>query len=281
MRVLLLGGSGLLGTDVRAALVAHDVISPKSSEVDVTDAGAITVAARGVDVVVNAAAYTAVDAAESEVARAFAINADGAANAARAAAAVGARLVHMSTDYVLNGTSEAPIPETASLAPRSVYGNSKAAGELAVRNLHPGPHILRTSWLYGEGGGFPATILRLVSERETVSVVTDQVGQPTWSSDVAERIAQVLEQDIPPGVYHATNSGRASWFDFARAILDQVGLDPNRIVPTDTASFARPAPRPAFSVLSHDGWRQAGLAPMRPWQDALAAAASRGVLNAA
>lgn len=282
MRVLLLGGSGLLGTDLRAALAGHDLIAPSHAELDLTDAAAVEFAARGTDAVVNSAAYTDVDAAETDEAGAFAINAEGAAHAARAATTAGARLIHVSTDYVFDGTSESPLPEETAPAPRSAYGRSKAAGEAAVHELHPAPHVLRTAWLYGAtGSSFPTTILRLAREQDTVSVVTDQIGQPTWSGDVAAQVAAVLESDAPAGIYHATNSGRASWFEFARAVLAEAGLDPERIIPTDSASFPRPAPRPAFSVLGHDAWRRAGLRPMRPWREALAAAASQGVLGAA
>jgi len=269
-RYLIAGANGMLGRDLQRALAGRDVVAPGRRELDVTDADAVRDALAGVDVVVNAAAYTAVDDAESHEDEAYAVNATGAANLAAAAAETGARLVHVSTDYVFRGDATNPYAEDAPLDPLGAYGRTKAAGERLVQERHPGAHIVRTAWLYGAGGpNFVATMLRLAGERDTVRVVTDQVGQPTWSADLAVRIVELLDHEVAPGVYHGTNSGEASWFDLARAVFTGAGLDPERVLPTDAASFVRPAPRPGYSVLGHDGWRAAGLPSMRPWQDAL------------
>ena len=153
------------------------------------------------------------------------------------------------------------------------------SGEIAALAVNPaGAYVVRTAWLYGQHGpNFAATMLRLAASHDTVTVVNDQVGQPTWTSDLAAQLVALVDADAPAGIYHGTNSGRASWFDFARAVFSEAGLDPERVLPTDSAAFVRPAPRPAFSVLGHDAWAAAGLAPMRPWQEALAQASAEGV----
>jgi dTDP-4-dehydrorhamnose reductase len=188
--------------------------------------------------------------------------------------------VQVSTDYVFDGTATEPYAEDTVLAPLGAYGRTKAAGELLVREAHPSPYVVRTAWLYGEhGGNFPKTMLKLAQNRDTVEVVTDQVGQPTWSHDLATAIVGLLDAGAEPGTYHGTNSGRASWFEVARAVFELAGLDPERVHATDSSSFVRPAPRPAFSVLGHAAWSRAGLAPPRPWREALAAALADGALR--
>ncbi|MFZ2965257.1 MAG: sugar nucleotide-binding protein, partial [Rhodoglobus sp.] len=174
-----------------------------------------------------------------------------------------------------------PYAEGAPIAPRSAYGRTKAEGERLVALENPDRHIIvRTAWLYGAGGpNFARTMLRLAEDRETVSVVTDQVGQPTWTADVATAIIRLIDAGIDRGVFHVTNSGSASWFDFARAVFEAAGLDPARVHPTDSAAFVRPAPRPAYSVLGHGAWAAAGLAPLRDWREALDAATAAGVLR--
>lgn len=279
-RYLIAGAGGMLGHDLRHVLAGRDVVALGRADLDVTDADAVRAATAGVDVVINASAYTNVDAAEDDEAAAFAVNVTGAGILADAAAATGARFVHVSTDYVFAGDATTPYAEDTPRAPLGAYGRTKAAGEELVLR-HPTSTVVRTAWLYGEhGGNFARTMLRLASERDTVSVVTDQVGQPTWSRDLADAIVRLLDADAPAGVYHGTNAGQASWFDFARAIFAEAGLDPERVHPTDSAAFVRPAPRPAYSVLGHDRWSAVGLTAPRPWRDALHAAFESGALTA-
>ena len=288
LRWLVTGGRGMLGTDVGRALSergATDVRLLGSSDLDITDRDAVLAAVTDVDVVVNAAAYTAVDAAESDEDAAFAVNALGAENLALAARAAGARLVQVSTDYVFDGSGVEigiePYPEDAPLAPLGAYGRTKAEGERRTRAAHPdGTLIVRTAWLYGaHGTNFPRTMVRLAGVNDTVSVVADQIGQPTWTYDLARWIIDLIEVDAPAGVFHGTNSGQASWFEFAQHVYGSAGLDPARVLPTTSAEFVRPAPRPAWSVLAHDAWRHAGLDTPRPWTEALRDAANEGALT--
>lgn len=281
-RYLVTGAAGMLGQDLQRALSGRDVTALSRADLDITDRAAVSDAVAGHDVVINAAAWTGVDDAESHEDAAAAVNAYGPEVLATAVAATGARLVQVSTDYVFDGTGTHPYAEDEPTRPLGAYGRTKAAGEAAVRSIAPETsYVVRTAWLYGAGGpNFAKTMVRLAASHDTVSVVTDQVGQPTWTADLADQVVAMLDADAPAGIYHGTNGGRGSWFDFTRAIFAEVGLDPERVLPTDSSAFVRPAPRPAFSVLGHDGWRRAGLAPMRDWRDALHAAAAAGVLTA-
>ncbi|PYY40839.1 MULTISPECIES: dTDP-4-dehydrorhamnose reductase [unclassified Curtobacterium] len=281
-RYLITGAAGMLGQDLQQALAGRDVTALSRADLDITDQDAVAAAVAGHDVVVNAAAYTKVDDAESHEDDAFAVNARGPAVLATAAVAAGARLVQVSTDYVFDGTGTSPYAEDEPTRPIGAYGRTKAAGEDAVRAIAPdSSYIVRAAWLYGAGGpNFAKTMVRLAASHDTVSVVTDQVGQPTWTGDLARQIVAMLDAEAPAGVYHGTNSGQASWFDFTRAIFAGTGLDPERVLPTDSAAFVRPAPRPAYSVLGHDAWTAVGIAPLRDWRDALDAAIAAGVLAA-
>jgi dTDP-4-dehydrorhamnose reductase len=283
MNYLITGANGMLGHDLVAALADRSVTALTRAELDVTDLGAVRAAVAGHDVVLNTAAYTKVDDAETHEDDAYAVNATGAGNLARAAAESGATLVQYSTDYVFDGTATTPYAEDAARNPITAYGRTKGEGERLALELNPGRTIvIRTAYLYGQhGSNFAATMLRLAADHDTVSVITDQVGQPTWTSDLARQTIALLDAGVSSGIFHGTNSGKASWNDFARAIFTEAGLDPARVLETDSASFIRPAPRPAYSVLGHDGWARAGLAPMRDWQDALRAAFADGALGAA
>jgi dTDP-4-dehydrorhamnose reductase len=180
-------------------------------------------------------------------------------------------MLQVSTDYVFAGDATSPYAEDAPLAPRSAYGRTKGAGEWAVRTHLPSSSwVVRTAWLYGaHGPNFVKTMARLASERDTVSVVDDQRGQPTWTVDLADAILRLVEAEAPFGTYHGTSSGETTWFGFAQTIFSELGLDPSRVKPTKTDAFPRPAPRPAYSVLGHEAWRRAGLDPLPPWQESL------------
>lgn len=281
MRYLITGASGMLGRDLQEALADRDVTPLGHHDLDVTDPRAVRAAVAGHDVVINAAAYTKVDDAEEHEENAYAVNALGAGNLAAAAAQVGARLVQVSTDYVFNGAATEPYAEDAAYDPISAYGRTKAAGERLAIAAHPdGTYVVRTAWLYGaHGPNFAKTMLKISDARQTWAVVDDQIGQPTWTRDLAEQVVALLDSDAPAGIYHGTNSGQTSWYEFARAILEVSGLDPERITPTDSSAFIRPAPRPKYSVLGHDAWARAGIPTLRDWRVALDEAADRGVLS--
>lgn len=266
-RWVVTGGTGMLGTDLAALAreAGHDVSALGSSDCDIRDLDAVRAAVAGADVVVNAAAYTAVDAAEDDEPAAFALNAVGARNVARAAREVGARMVQISTDYVFDGQGEGPYSTDAAQAPRSAYGRTKAAGEWAVLAEEPNALVVRTAWLYGaHGPNFVATMLRLAETNDTLDVVDDQHGQPTWTTDLARYVLALVAQDAPGGYHHGTSAGATTWYEFTREIFRLRGLDPERVRPTTSAKFVRPAPRPANSVLAHPDEH-----PMPTWQQAL------------
>ena len=280
VRYLVTGAAGMLGHDLRRALVGREVTALSRAELDITDADAVLAAVAGHDVVFNAAAYTDVDGAETHEQDAFAINATGVENLAKAAAVHSAKLVTVSTDYVFDGTATEPYAEDTPRDPINAYGRGKAAGEELALAAHPnGAYVVRTAWLYGaDGPNFAATMLRLAASNPTVSVVDDQVGQPTWTADLAAQLVALTDADAPAGIYHVTGSGQTTWFGFARAVFERAGLDPERVLATDSASFVRPARRPSYSVLGHDAWIRADLPPLRPWQDALAEAVASGAV---
>lgn len=271
MRILITGAHGMLGHDLQRALDGRAVTALGRSDLDITDAAACRDAVAGHDVVINAAAYTGVDAAETDEDAAHLVNATGAENVARASAAHGAVTIQLSTDYVFAGDATVPYEEDAPLAPVSSYGRTKADGERRVTASNPdGAIIVRTAWLYGaDGPNFVSTMQRLAGERETLTVVNDQRGQPTWTADLASQIVALIDAGVRHGTFHGTNSGETTWFDFARAIFRLSGWDDDRVQPVSSAQFVRPAPRPAYSVLGHDAWQRSGLTPMRHWHDAL------------
>lgn len=271
----------MLGGDMVTALRTSgaEVQTSDLPDLDIRSLDDCRTAAADMDVVVNCAAYTAVDAAEQDEAAAFDVNARGAANLARACADGQAALVHLSTDYVFAGDAREPYPEDAALAPRSAYGRTKAAGEWAVRSHLPGRHyLLRTAWLYGRRGpSFVHTMHRLaLQDDQPVRVVADQWGQPTWTRDVAGRVVALLAGHAPYGTYHATSSGQATWCDLARAVFTHLGADPGRVHAVTTADVPRPAARPGWSVLGHRAWTAAGVAAIGDWRSSLAAFAATG-----
>jgi dTDP-4-dehydrorhamnose reductase len=275
-RWLVVGCDGMLGQDLVAAIRespgAQDVTAVDRDVLDIIDPAACIAAVRGHDIVVNVAAWTAVDEAETHEAQAFAVNAVGAANLARACSAADTRMLQVSTDYVFAGDATSPYAEDAPIAPRSAYGRTKAAGEWAVRTYLPSASwVVRTAWLYGaHGPNFVKTMARLAAERETVSVVDDQRGQPTWTVDLAAAIVGLIEAQAPFGTYHGTSSGETTWFGFAQAIFSELDLDPVRVLPTTSGTFVRPAPRPTYSVLGHEAWSRAGLPEPPDWRQSLA-----------
>ncbi len=285
--MLITGAHGQLGSDLVAAAAAAGIPAQAfgSKELDITDADAVQSAlsafaraataddVTGRAVVINAAAYTAVDDAEADPDAAYAVNAAGPTHLAKSAAGLGLGLIQVSTDYVFPGDGTRPYEVDDPTGPHSVYGASKLAGELAVLQAHPEAHVVRTAWVWGAtGGNFVKTMAKLEAARPTLSVVDDQRGTPTYSADLAAGLLELAGADLPGGTLHATNAGETTWFDFARAIFAELGADPERVQPTTTANFPRPAPRPAYSVLSGTAWAAAGLTPLRDWRVALSAA---------
>ncbi|UPU89753.1 dTDP-4-dehydrorhamnose reductase [Demequina sp. TMPB413] len=266
----------MLATDVVEALGhagAADVTLTDRDELDILDAEAVAAAVAGTDLIINCAAFTAVDAAEEQEDLALAVNATGPANIARAAATAGARMIHISTDYVFAGDAATPYAEDATMNPASAYGRTKAEGENEVRASGADALILRTAWLYGRGGPcFPKTIAKAGRERGALSVVDDQMGQPTWTRDVAAFMIRLLEANAPAGTYHATSDGQCSWYDFAKEIAASAGLG-DIVSPTDSSAYQRPAPRPAWSVLGHDAHEALGIEGIGNWRERWAVAA--------
>jgi dTDP-4-dehydrorhamnose reductase len=286
LSLLVPGGHGQLGRELAAR--ASVVRAPGSAELDVTNAGAVVEAVKTLTtsasadglspVVVNASAYNAVDAAETDATRAFAVNADGPRLLAAACASANVPLIHVSTDYVFAGDGDRPYETDESVQPRSAYGSTKAAGEDAVLRSGARAWVVRTAWVYGAyGANFVKTMAKLAATRDTLSVVDDQRGCPTWTGDLADGLlalaSKVASGDEPASrILHCAGGGETTWFGFAQAVFEELGLDPARVRPCTTEEFPRPAPRPAYSVLSDRAWREAGLPAMRPWREALAAA---------
>ena len=271
MRVLITGAGGMLGRDVvRAAeAVGHDVVGLSRAELDVTDEAAVRRALAGAapDAVVNCAAWTEVDGAETDEARATLVNGPGAGHVAEAATAVGASVVHVSSDYVFDGCKDAPYVESDPTSPLSAYGRGKLAGELAVASGPGARAIVRSSWLFGTGGrNFVETMLALAADRDVVRVVGDQIGCPTYTGHLAPALV-ALAMGRATGTFHVAGAGATSWYGFAREIFHAAGVD-CRVDETTTDEFPRPAPRPAFSVLVTERRDAPRLAP---WQEGLAA----------
>jgi dTDP-4-dehydrorhamnose reductase len=270
----------MLGHDLREAASAagHQLTVFGRGQLDVTDSAAVdkAVGGSGADVVANCAAYTNVDGAETSPELAEAVNGRGAGNVARAAAAAGAWTIQISTDYVFDGSAREPYVESDAVNPISAYGRSKLGGERAVATAAPENHtIVRSSWLFGATGScFPATILRLAAERDELTVVDDQVGCPTFTGHLARAVVQLGVERRVAGILHVAGTGRCSWYEFAREIVSGAGLE-CEIKPGSTADLARPAPRPAFSVLATERGPDAPRLP--DWRDGLAEYMSAGV----
>jgi dTDP-4-dehydrorhamnose reductase len=270
LRLLITGVGGQLGRDLVAAFTDHDAAATTHGQLDVADRDAVlaTITELHPDAIVHAAAWTDVDGCETDPDRAFRVNALGTRHVAEGARLVGAHVAYVSTDYVFDGTGERPWVEWDEPAPLSVYGRSKLGGE---RELDPGATIVRTSWLCGaHGRNFVKTILGAAVRRDELTVVDDQHGCPTFTSDLAGAIRRLVVARLP-GTFHVTNQGPATWFGFARAIVAAAGLDPDKVRPIATAELqpARPAPRPANSVLDNAALRLSGLPLLPDWHDPL------------
>ena len=267
MRVLITGAGGQLGRDLVAAFAAagDDAVGCDHAALDVADRDAVlqAVAAVAPDAVVHAAAWTAVDACEGDPDRAFQVNALGTRHVAEAARRAGAHVCYVSTDYVFDGTADRPYTEWDATNPLSVYGRSKLGGE---REIDPGWSIVRTSWVCGlHGRNFVKTMLRLAGERDTVRVVADQHGCPTFTPDLAAMIRRLVVARLP-GTFHVTNQGPTTWYGLARATFAAAGLNPERVEPITTQEYPVPAPRPAWSVLDNAALRLQGIPLLDEWE---------------
>jgi dTDP-4-dehydrorhamnose reductase len=274
MRVIVTGAGGQLGTELIQVLVerGHDAVGLDRQSCDISLPGAALAAVEQhrPDAVINCAAWTKVDAAEAEPDRAYSANAIGSRLMASACAAAGVRLCHLSTDFVFDGTAQAPIDEWQCPRPLGVYGASKLAGEEEVRALCPDHSIVRTSWLYGSNGpNFVLTVLRLAQERGRLSIVDDQRGSPTWTGHLAPALTRLLEGGHR-GTFHLTSAGETSWHGLAVEALRLAGLDDVPVDALTTAEYPTPARRPAFSVLDNRAWRLLGELPLPDWQEGLA-----------
>ncbi len=276
MKILLIGGYGMLGSDLREEFVRRgwEVAAPTLEEVDITDpiqvAGCAEVAG---DWVVNAAAYTAVDKAESEPDEAMMVNGLAVGYLGQMAAMAGSKFLHISTDFVFDGTKSEPYTEDDATNPLGEYGRSKLVGEEQALS-HAGV-VVRTAWLFGpNGGSFPRTMIRVAREGKPLRVVADQTGCPTYTRDLARVIADLIAKDAYPGVYHAVGPDTMSWHQFAVRTLEAAGID-YEVAPISTADYPTPAKRPAYSVLSTAKIAAMGIAPMRPTDEALAEFVSR------
>jgi dTDP-4-dehydrorhamnose reductase len=274
LKVAICGAGGMLATDVREVFQqrGHEVVDLTINDLDITDISMVREKFSTIkpDVIFNAAAYTNVDGCESEPDLAYKVNSLGPRNLAIAANEAGAALVHISTDYVFGGVGNTPYREYDLTNPQSVYGKSKLDAELFVRNLCPRHYIVRTAWLFGiNGNNFVRTMLRLAKERDTLTVVNDQLGSPTFTYDLAEAMADLIEKPTY-GTYHLTNSGECTWFEFTREILRQAGIEGVEVKPMTTEQLNRPANRPRYSVLDNYVWGMDGRVPLRNYREALA-----------
>ena len=271
MKILITGSNGMLGHDLENVLEdKHELILTTSKTLDITDKDKTMeiIKENNPDIVINSAAYTDVDGCETNQDLAYAVNGQGVENLALACRQIDCPLVHVSTDYVFDGTARDPIPEDGEIGPISVYGKSKLMGEQAIEEILDKYFIVRTAWLYGiNGKNFPKTMLELAENHPEITVVYDEVGTPTYTPDLAYGISELIETDFY-GIYHLTNSGSCSWCEFARYIFEIAGRDVN-VVPVTASEFSRPAPRPSYSVLMNKKWIENGFEPLRDYKEAI------------
>lgn len=278
MKVLVTGAKGQLGRDVVILLEkeGHSVLACTREQLDITDQLECSnvLSTYHPDVIIHCAAYTAVDAAETDVDGAYQVNAVGTRNITVAAEQIGAKLIYISTDYVFDGISDEPYHEYDNTSPQSIYGKSKRAGEVLVQSLSSRWFIVRTSWVYGiHGNNFVKTMLKLGQEKPKLQVVHDQKGSPTYTVDLAHFLLKLMSTE-KYGVYHASNSGACTWYEFTQAIFEEAKLFPRfhiqaEVYPCATDQFPRPAPRPQNSVMEHLSIRTNGLNDLRPWREGL------------
>jgi dTDP-4-dehydrorhamnose reductase len=276
MTWLVTGGSGQLGIAVSQELGERGLLfnACSSRDLNITHGQIVQdfVSDLSPKVIINCAAWTDVDGAETDELEASRVNVDGAENLAIAAKNCGAKLIHVSTDYVFSGESNTPRQVDDRISPQSTYGRTKAAGESRVLESYPeNSSIVRTAWLYSPWGkNFAKTMTRLAIIGDgDVRVVNDQIGQPTSATDLAKQLVELGLSSSPAGTYHSTNSGVATWFEFAQEIFKLAGADTNRVVPVSSSEYPRPAKRPSYSVLSHESWTKTSVKPMRDWRIAL------------
>ena len=270
MKILITGSSGMLGHDLIEILKDnHELILTSSKTLDITDNNRVIefICENKPDIVINSAAYTNVDGCEENQETAYSINGDGVRNLAIGCSKIDCPLVHISTDYVFNGENTRPWVEDDEIGPISVYGKSKLKGEEAILETLDKFFIIRTAWLYGiNGGNFPKTMLELAKNHSEITVVYDEVGTPTYTLDLAKAISELIGTDYY-GIYHITNSGNCSWCEFARYIFEVADKDV-KVIPVTASEFARPAPRPHYSVLENKKWIENGFKPLRSYKDA-------------
>ena len=276
MSWLITGGSGQLGIAVSHELdklgIAFNAWSSKDLEITQSSTASKAIEELSPKVIINCAAWTDVDGAESHEAEASRVNSDGPENLALAAKLSNSKLIHISTDYVFSGKRQLPWQIADEVNPQSAYGRTKAQGESRVLVSHPeNSFVVRTAWLYSSWGkNFAKTMTKLAIKSEgEVRVVNDQVGQPTSASDLAKQLVALGLSTSPAGIYHGTNSGQATWFEFAKEIFKLAGADVGRVTPVSSSEYPRPAKRPSYSVLSHDAWANTSVKPLRDWRIAL------------
>jgi dTDP-4-dehydrorhamnose reductase len=276
MKWLITGAAGQLGLAIQEELTRRGIefVAANSSELDVTKPLSVNQLVGDVNpsAIINAAAWTDVDGAESNQSSAYSVNSLGPQNLAIAASKTGSQFVQISTDYVFSGDASSPWSENAPHNPQSVYGSTKSKGEKFVLTILPlNSYVVRTAWLYSpKGKNFAKTMVNLALNKESeVRVVNDQIGQPTVAGDLAKQIVELVLSEGPAGIYHGTNSGQATWFEFAQEIFSLVGAEVSRVIPVSTSEYLRPAKRPAYSVLGHEAWANTTVSAMRDWQIAL------------
>lgn len=270
MRILITGASGMLGHDLQRTLKNHELILCNSKNLDITNKNLVSEKINEMkpDILINSAAYTNVDDCETNYEEAHKVNALGPKNLATVCKDLKIPLVHISTDYVFDGKKTEPLKENDNLGPQTAYGKTKLEGEQFIQKILDEYFIIRTAWLYGcDGNNFVKTMLNLSKSHNEINVVNDQIGSPTFTYDLAKGISEIIKTD-KYGVYHLTNSGSCSWYEFSKEIFKLANINV-KVTPVTTEEFPRPAPRPKYSVLSNDKWIKQGFKPLRNYKEAL------------